>query len=58
MNEPELAVQWLREAAADGYPCYPLFETDASLNSLRADLRFIQLMADVKKQWEYYKAKL
>jgi TolB-like protein/Tfp pilus assembly protein PilF len=58
MNKPELALRWLREAAADGYPCYPLFEKDASLNNLRSDPRFIQFMADLKKQWEYYKATL
>ena len=58
MNEPELALRWLREAAVDGYPCYPLFEKDASLNNLRSDPRFTQFMADLKKQWEYYKAKL
>lgn len=58
MNEPELAVRWLKVAAVDGYPCYPFFEKDASLNNLRGDSRFIQFMADLKKQWEYYKAKL
>jgi len=58
MNEPELALQWLRVAAVDGYPCYPLFDRDASLNNLRGDSRFVQFMADLKKQWEYYKAKL
>jgi len=58
MNEPGLALQWLREAANDGYPCYPLFEKDASLNNLRTDSRFIQFMADLNRQWNQYKAKL
>jgi len=58
MNELELSVQWLRSAAVDGYPCYPLFERDASLNNLRADSHFIQFMADLNKRWEYYKTKL
>ncbi len=56
MNKPDPALRWLREAAADGYPCYPLFEKDASLNNLRGDSRFIQFMADLKRQWEYYKS--
>jgi TolB-like protein/Tfp pilus assembly protein PilF len=55
-NQPELALPWLREAARDGYPCYPLFEKDASLNSLRGDSRFIEFMADLKRQWEHYKS--
>ncbi len=58
LKETELAVNWLRQAAVDGYPCYPLFENDRSLNNLRGDARFIQFMADLKKQWEYYKATL
>jgi len=58
MNEPELALQWLQEAASDGYPCYPLFERDASLKNLRPHSRFIQFMSDLKSQWNYYKAKL
>jgi len=29
------AVRWLREAAAMGFPCYPLFERDAYLNRIR-----------------------
>jgi len=55
-NQPELALPWLREAARDGYPCYPLFEKDASLNNLRGDSRFIQFMTDLRRQWEYYKS--
>jgi hypothetical protein len=31
MNKPKPAPQWLRAAADDGFPCYPLFETDSSL---------------------------
>jgi TolB-like protein/Tfp pilus assembly protein PilF len=55
-NQPELALPWLREAARDGYPCYPLFEKDASLNGLRGDPRFIEFMADLKRQWERYQS--
>jgi tetratricopeptide (TPR) repeat protein len=58
MNKPELAIKWLQTAADDGFPCYPLFENDANLNSLRKDERFITFMAQMKRQWERYKTTL
>jgi hypothetical protein len=58
MNEPEPALRFLRQAAEEGFPCYPLFETDPNLNNLRSDPHFVQFIADLKKQWEYYGAKL
>lgn len=58
MNKPEEAIHWLREAAENGFPCYPLFERDANLNPLRQDPRFIAFMERQKKQWEYFKATL
>ena len=58
MNEPEPALRFLRQAAEEGFPCYPLFERDPNLNNLRSEPHFVQFMADLKKQWEYYGAKL
>lgn len=58
MNKPDEALKWLAYTADDGYPCYPLFENDADLNSLRKDGRFIALMTNLKEQWERYKATL
>jgi serine/threonine protein kinase/Flp pilus assembly protein TadD len=58
LNKPEQAVKWLQAAADDGFPCYPLFENDANLNSLRKDERFITFMAKLRKQWEHYQATL
>jgi len=58
MNQTELAVKWLQNAADDGLPCYPLFENDANLSSLRKDQRFITFMAKLKQQWERYQATL
>ena len=55
MNRPKDAVHWLRAAADDGFPCYPLFERDRSLDSLRMDAGFLQLMTDLKKRWEHFK---
>jgi tetratricopeptide (TPR) repeat protein len=52
MNNPEPAMQWLQTAADDGFPCYPLFASDANLNSLRKDERFVNFMTKLKQQWE------
>jgi tetratricopeptide (TPR) repeat protein len=49
------AVKWLREAAATGFPCYPLFERDAYLNRIRQAPEFIQFMAEMKAQNERYR---
>jgi tetratricopeptide (TPR) repeat protein len=55
MNKPERAIEWLEAAAEDGFPCYPLFEKDALLSSLRQHPRFIEFMAKLKGQWVKYK---
>ncbi len=54
MNKPELALKWLEVAADDGFPCYPLFERDANLDSLRQDEKFIMFLSKEKQQWEHY----
>ena len=58
MNKTQPALKYLRMAADDGFPCYPLFEKDPNLNNLRTNPRFIQFMAEIRKQWEYYKTNL
>ncbi len=58
MNKPGPAMKWLQTAADDGFPCYPLFEKDTSLDNLRKDPRFVEFMTRPKKQWEYYRATL
>jgi len=55
MNKPEPAIKWLKSAAADGFPCYPLFKRDANLDNLRQDTRFVRFMAQMKDQWEHYR---
>lgn len=49
------AVKWLREAAATGYPCYPLFESDAYLKQIRQTPEFRQFMEEMKILFERYK---
>jgi tetratricopeptide (TPR) repeat protein len=56
MKKAEEAVRWLQAAADKGFPCYPLFEKDPYLDHLRKDPRFIELMANLKAQWERYQA--
>ncbi len=55
MNKPEPAIKWLEAAADDGFPCYPLFESDTNLDNLRKDARFVTFLAKQKQQWEHYK---
>jgi hypothetical protein len=58
MNKPEQAVKWLQITADGGFPCYPLFENDATLNNVRKDERFIAFMGKLKQQWERYNSTL
>jgi len=58
MHRGDEAVHWLHAAAEDGFPCYPLFEHDSNLDHLRNDARFQSLLAEQKKQWEYFREHL
>ena len=58
VKRPEPAIKWLHVTAETGYPCYPLFESDANLDNLRNDPRFITFIAEQKQQWEHFKATL
>jgi TolB-like protein/DNA-binding winged helix-turn-helix (wHTH) protein/tetratricopeptide (TPR) repeat protein len=58
MNKPQQALKWLQMAADDGFPCYPMYESDPILNNLRRDPHFIEFLAQLKRQWEQYKAAL
>jgi TolB-like protein/DNA-binding winged helix-turn-helix (wHTH) protein/Tfp pilus assembly protein PilF len=50
MRRAEEAVQWLREAAETGFPCYPLFARDANLDPIRQDPRFQAFLAEMQKR--------
>jgi len=58
LNRHELALQYLRLAADDGFPCYPLFEHDPNLDHLRTDPGFLSFLAEQRKQWEYFRGHL
>jgi len=51
MNKPRQAVEWLEFASVDGFPCYPLFEHDKNLATLRQDARFVEFMTGLRHRW-------
>jgi len=54
MGKKQKAMEWLENTAEHGMPCYPLFNTEPALNSLRGDPQFRAFMERMKKQWEGY----
>lgn len=54
MKKNQPALDWLRKACDDGWPCYPLFTWDHNLDNLRDDPQFISFMDELKKQWEHF----
>jgi len=44
------ALAWLHEAARNGFPCGPQFESDSFLTPLRKDARFASLLANLREQ--------
>jgi serine/threonine protein kinase/tetratricopeptide (TPR) repeat protein len=55
MRKSDMALEWLREAAESGFPCYPLFERDPSLQGLHSDPRWSSLMAEMERNSERYR---
>ncbi len=51
-NMRDEAVEWIRKAIQLGNENYPLFADNPRLDNLRCDLRFIDLLSDLKKKWE------
>jgi len=58
MNQSDSAVKWLQVTADEGFPCYPLFQGDVNLDSLRKDPKFVAFLAQQKQQWEHFSATL
>jgi tetratricopeptide (TPR) repeat protein len=52
MRRAEEAVQYLREAAETGFPCYWLFAHDPNLDPIREDPHFQAFLADMQKRSE------
>ena len=49
------AVKWLKETAATGFPCYPLFARDPYLNRIRQSPEFVQFITEMKAQNERFR---
>jgi DNA-binding SARP family transcriptional activator/TolB-like protein len=58
LHRPGPAVRFLRQAAAEGLPCYPCFANDPYLVYIRDDPEFVTFMRELKSQWERYRATL
>ena len=54
-NVPE-AMKWLRETATKGNPSYTLFNRDPFLDKIRQSPEFVQFMAELKPQYDRYRA--
>ena len=50
------ALAWLEKSAENGLPCYPYFEKDPHLESLRGEPGFQAFMKALKARWEHYRA--
>jgi serine/threonine protein kinase len=51
MGETDVAIDLLTQAADDGFPCYPWFERDPCLASVKDNPRFKQLIKELKARW-------
>jgi len=58
LQRPDSAVQWLRQVAEGGFPCYPLFEREPFLDNVRTDPGFVAFMREQKVQWEQFRTTL
>jgi eukaryotic-like serine/threonine-protein kinase len=58
MGKKNESLAWLRRTAADGFPCYPLFEKDPLLDRLRTDGDFQTFLGEMKAGWERFRATL
>ena len=51
-------MKMLEKIAAEGMPCYPLFEKDPFLDNLRGDPGFVAFMGRRKAEWEGFRRSL
>ena len=58
LGDTRQAVSWLKKASREGLPCYPLFERDPNLDSLREDPEFVAFMQQLKSQAEQFRSTL
>jgi TolB-like protein/Tfp pilus assembly protein PilF len=56
LGERDQAILWLKRAVELGNHNYPWFQRDKNWDKLRNDPQYQQIMAQVRRQWEQYKA--
>ena len=54
-GRPRDAITWLEKAAADGYPCYPVFVNDKAFDRIRDDGAFQGFLTAQHADWERHK---
>ena len=55
LGEKQKALDWLADAAHNGFPCYNFFEKDPMLEAIRGERRFDHLMEELKAECEGYR---
>ena len=53
LGDIEKGQEWIENAAADGFPCYPLFEKDPYLERLRTSPQFREVLIKLRRNWEH-----
>lgn len=56
MNRPDEAVNWLEDAAKNGFLNYPMYAQDPNFENIRQNERYKKFLETVRKQYEKYQA--
>ncbi|MBV9746661.1 MAG: protein kinase, partial [Acidobacteriia bacterium] len=51
LGEIEKAMGWLEKSVDTGFPCWPFFQVDPSLENLRGEPRFQRLIEDLERKY-------
>ena len=51
LGDIEKAMAWLEKSVDTGFPCWPFFQVDPSLENLRGESRFQRLIEDLKRKY-------
>ena len=56
LGDQDAALDWLGQAAGNGFPCYVFFQRDPLLESIRSETRFRELIDRLRTECEGYRA--
>ena len=51
LGDIEKAMAWLEKSADTGFPCWPFFQVDPTLENMRGEPRFQRLVADLERKY-------